>query len=199
VPHIPSQSLDELLASWNTGDQKVLESLLPLVYNELHKLAHSYLRRERTDHTLQTTALVNEAYLRLAQQGPFETQNRGDFLALAATLMRQILVDYARRRRAAKRGKDCRVTLNDEIDAAKDPGLDVLALDDALTRLAKRDAQQGRIVELRFFAGLTVEETATVLSISPATVKRDWSMARAWLSRRMKGREDADRAELEPN
>lgn len=199
MPELPPLSLDKLLASWNEGNQKVLESLLPLVYNELHRLAHSYLRRERPDHTLQTTALINEAYLRLAQQGPFEAQSRGDFLALAATLMRQILVDYARRRRAAKRGNACRVTLNDDIDAAKDQGLDVLALDDALTRLATRDAQQSRIVELRFFAGLTVEETATALSISPATVKRDWSMARAWLSRRMKGREDADRAELGTN
>ena len=170
-----------------------------MVYNELHRLAHSYLRRERPDHTLQTTALINEAYLRLVQQGPFQTQDRGDFLALAATLMRQILVDYARRRSAAKRGNDCQVTLNDEIDAVKDHGVDVLALDDALTRLAKRDAQQGKIVELRFFAGLTVEETEAVLRVSPATVKRDWSMARAWLSRRIKGREDADRTELAAN
>jgi len=185
VPEPSSQLLQSLLARWNTGDQKALETLLPLVYNELHGLAHHYLRGERPDHTLQTTALINEAYLRLVEQGPFPTQNRGHFVALAATLMRQILVDYARSHRSAKRGNDCKVTLHDDIGVVKNEDMDVLALDDALKQLAERDPQQSRIVELRFFAGLTVDETATVLEISPATVKRDWSMARAWLSRRI--------------
>ena len=186
VSEFPSHSLEKLLANWQAGDQKALEALVPLVYRELHGLAHHYLRGERTDHTLQTTALINEAYLRLVEQGPFQTQNRGQFVALAATLMRQILVDYARHYRADKRGADCTVRLDDDIDAIKNPDIDVLVLDDALNQLAQRDRQQGRIVELRYFAGLTVEETAAVLDISAATVKRDWSMARAWLSREIK-------------
>jgi RNA polymerase sigma factor (TIGR02999 family) len=199
VPEFPSQSLQNLLAKWNAGDQKALEALVPLVYNELHGLAHHYLRGERPDHTLQTTALINEAYLRLVEQGPFPTKNRGHFVALAATLMRQILVDYARRHRAVKRGNDCRVKVNDDMDAVKNQDIDVLALDDALKQLAERDPQQSRIVELRFFAGLTVEETATILDISPATVKRDWSMARAWLSRKMKRGEGGNKAGLGKN
>ena len=194
VPEFPSQSLQNLLAKWNAGDQKALEALVPLVYNELHGLAHHYLRGERPDHTLQTTALINEAYLRLVEQGPFLTKNRGQFVALAATLMRQILVDYARSHRSAKRGNACKVTLHDELGAVKNEDMDVLALDDALKQLAERDPQQSQIVELRFFAGLTVEETATVLNISPATVKRDWSMARAWLSRRIKRGDGGNKA-----
>jgi len=194
VPEFPSQTLHKLLANWQAGDQKALEALLPLVYNELHGLAHHYLRGERPDHTLQTTALINEAYLRLVEQGPFRSQNRAQFVALAATLMRQILVDYARGHRSAKRGNDCTVTLHDEPAVVKNEGMDVLALDDALKQLAERDAQQSRIVELRFFAGLTVEETAALLDISPATVKRDWSMARAWLSRRIKRGEGGNQA-----
>lgn len=199
VPEFSSQSLHKLLANWQEGDKKALEALLPLVYNELHGLAHHYLRGERPDHTLQTTALINEAYLRLVQQGPFQTQNRSQFVALAATLMRQILVDYARTRRSAKRGNDCKVTLHDEVAAAKDEDVDVLALDDALKLLAERDSQQSRIVELRFFAGLTVDETAVVLGISPATVKRDWSMARAWLSRQIKRGESGNKAGMGKN
>lgn len=183
VPEFSPQSLQSLLANWNAGDKKALEGLVPLVYNELHGLAHHYLRGERPDHTLQTTALINEAYLRLVEQRPFPTKNRGHFVALAATLMRQILVDYARSHRSAKRRNDCKVTLHDDLGEVKNEDMDVLALDDALKQLAERDPQQSRIVELRFFAGLTVEETATVLEISPAAVKRDWSMARAWLSR----------------
>lgn len=186
MPETPSPSLHKLLIDWQAGDPKALDALVPLVYNELHGLAHHYLRGERPGHTLQTTALINEAYLRLVEQGPFQTHNRGQFVALAANLMRQILVDYARSHRSAKRGNDCKVTLHDEPGTAINEGMDVLALDDALKLLAKRDVQQSQIVELRFFAGLTVEETATVLGISPATVKRDWSMARAWLSRQMK-------------
>lgn len=192
LPELPPQSLHKLLANWNAGDQKALEALVPLVYQELHGLAHHYLRGERPDHTLQTTALINEAYMRLVEQGPFRTQSRAHFVALAATLMRQILVDYARARGAAKRGKDCKVTLNDEVDAIQGQDIDVLALDDALKLLTKRDPQQSRIVELRFFAGLTIEETAALLDISAATVKRDWSMARAWLSRQIKRGESGD-------
>lgn len=186
----------KLLASWQAGDQKALEALVPLVYNELHRLAHHYLRGERPDHTLQTTALINEAYLRLAEQGPFLTQDRGHFVAIAATLMRQILVDYARSHRSAKRGNDLKVTLHDGLDAVENEDIDVLALDDALKQLAERDPQESRIVELRFFAGLTVEETAAVLEISPATVKRDWSMARAWLSRQVKRGEGGNKARV---
>jgi RNA polymerase sigma factor (TIGR02999 family) len=186
VQQLPPQSLHKLLADWQAGDQKALDALVPLVYGELHRLAHYYLRGERPGHTLQTTALINEAYLRLMQQGPFQTQNRGQFVALAANLMRQILVDYARSHRSAKRGNDCKVTLHDEHGKVMNESMDVVALDVALKLLAKRDVQQSQIVELRFFAGLTVEETATTLGISPATVKRDWSMARAWLSRKMK-------------
>jgi RNA polymerase sigma factor (TIGR02999 family) len=199
VPELPSQTLHKLLVSWQAGDQKALEALVPLVYNELHGLAHHYLRGERPDHTLQTTALINEAYLRLVEQGPFQTQNRAHFVAVAAGLMRQILVDYARSHRSAKRGNDCKVTLHDELGAAKNEDMDVLALDDALRQLAKRDPQQTRIVELRFFAGLTVEETSAVLDISPATVKRDWNMARAWLSRQIKRGKAGNRARVEKN
>ena len=199
VPEFPSQSLQNLLAKWNAGDQKALEALVPLVYKELHGLAHHYLRGERQDHTLQTTALINEAYLRLVEQGPFQTQTRAHFVAVAATLMRQILVDYARSYRSAKRGNDCKVTLHDELGAVKNEDMDVLALDDALKQLAERDPQQSRIVELRFFAGLTVEETAAVLDISPATVKRDWSMARAWLSRQIKRANGGNKAGMEKN
>jgi RNA polymerase sigma factor (TIGR02999 family) len=196
MPGFPSQSFQTLLANWQAGDQKALEALVPLVYNELHGLARHYLRGERPDHTLQTTALINEAYLRLVDQGPFRAQSRAHFVALAANLMRQILVDYARSHRSAKRGNDCRVTLYDELGAVKNEDMDVLALDDVLKQLAERDPQQCRIVELRFFAGLTVEETARVLDISPATVKRDWSMARAWLSRQIKRGEGGDKARV---
>lgn len=199
MPEFPSQTLHKLLANWQAGDQKALEALVPLVYRELHGLAHHYLRGERPDHTLQTTALINEAYLRLVQQGPFRAQNRAQFVAVAATLMRQILVDYARSHRSAKRGNDCKVTLHDDLAAVKNEGMDVLALDDALKLLAERDPQQSRIVELRFFAGLTVEETAAVLEISPATVKRDWSMARAWLLRQIKRGESGNQARVGKN
>jgi RNA polymerase sigma factor (TIGR02999 family) len=197
MPQLPSRSVHELLAKWNAGDQQALEALMPIVYKELHGLARHYLRGERSGHTLQTTALIHEAYLRLVEQGPFEAENRNHFVALAATLMRQILVDYARRHRAAKRGADYRVTLADDVDyPAQAQDMDVLALDDALSHLARRDPQQCKIVELRFFAGLTVEETAAVLEVSPATVKRDWSMARAWLSRRIKRGEGGNRASM---
>jgi RNA polymerase sigma-70 factor (ECF subfamily) len=196
VPGPPPPSVSELLRQWKAGDQEALNTVVPLIYRELHGLAHHYLRGERSEHTLQTTALVNEAYLRLAGQGPFQTENRGHFVAVAARLMRQILVDYARTHRAAKRGADCRVALDEDIDVPQERGADVVALDDALNELTKIDERQGLIVELRFFGGLTVEETAAVLEISVAATKRDWSMAKAWLSREMRKGGDGTRATL---
>jgi RNA polymerase sigma factor (TIGR02999 family) len=176
----------ELLVKWRTGDAQALQSLVPLVYNELRAVAHRFLRRERAAHTLQTEALVHEAYLRLLDGRPAATENRAHFVAVAARLMRQILVDYARSRQAAKRGSGQQVELTLDVELPQLRRADVVALDDALSALSKRDEQQGRIVELRFFGGLTIDEAAAALDISPATVKRDWAMARAWLSREMK-------------
>jgi RNA polymerase sigma factor (TIGR02999 family) len=186
VDQVPSQPVTELLVKWREGDPKALEALVPLVYKELRVIARRCLQRERSGHTLQSTALVHEAYLRLVDRAPLDAQNRAHFAAVAARLMREILVDYARARRAVKRGADCRVELDEALAIPKKQGTDVLALDDALTDLAVMDEQQSRIVELRFFGGLTIEETACVLGISPATVKRDWNVAKAWLSRAMR-------------
>jgi RNA polymerase sigma factor (TIGR02999 family) len=159
---------------------------MPLVYDELRRLAHHYLRRERSDHTLQSTALVHEAYVRLAGQNPPEWQNRAHFFGIAARIMRQILVEHARGRAADKRGGDpVRIELDESQALAQAHDVDVIALDKALRKLSELDMQQGRIVELRFFAGLTIEDTSEVLGISPATVKRDWTTARAWLFRAM--------------
>jgi RNA polymerase sigma-70 factor, ECF subfamily len=188
----PSQPISELLDKWKAGDRDALNALVPLIYNQLHALAHRHLQAERTGHTLQTTALVNEAYLRLAKQGPFQTQNREHFVAVAARLMRQILVDYARNHRAAKRGADCRVELDQDLEQPQRRGTDVVALDDALNELAQVDTQQSLIVELRFFGGMTVEETAAVLGISVASTKRDWSMAKAWLARELRRHSDGE-------
>ena len=161
---------------------------MPLVYNELRHLAHHYLRNERSDHTLQSTALVHEAYLRLAGQNPPQWQNRAHFFGIAAHLMRQILVEHARSRSTAKRGGNApRLELDESVAGLQQTDVDVIALDRALTELTELDAQQGRIVELRFFAGLTIEDTSEVLGISPATVKREWVTARAWLFRAMTG------------
>jgi len=158
---------------------------MPLVYSELRRLAHYYLQRERSDHTLQSTALVHEAFLRLAGQNPPQWQNRAHFFGIAAHVMRQILVEYARAHGAAKRGgaNSCKLTLDEALDLPKQVDVDVIALDTALDRLSELDPQQSRIVELRFFAGLTIEDTSEVMGISPATVKRDWTSARAWLHR----------------
>jgi RNA polymerase sigma factor (TIGR02999 family) len=183
---VPPEPVTELLVKWRTGDPQALEVLVPLVYNELRAVAHRYLRRERQSHTLQTEALVHEAYLRLLDGRPVATESRAHFVAVAARLMRQILVDYARSHQAAKRGAGQTVELTVDLELPQSRPADVVALDDALTALSQRDAQQGRIVELRFFGGLTIEEAAEALDISPATVKRDWAMARAWLSREMK-------------
>ena len=170
---------------WRGGDREALETLIPLVYQELRRLAHSYLQRERSDHTLQSTALVHEAYLRLAGENTPQWQNRAHFFGIAAHVMRQILVEYARAHSAEKRGgpNACKLTLEDALQLPQTINVDVIALDGALQRLTELDEQQGRIVELRFFAGLTIEDTSEVLGISPATVKRDWTSARAWLYR----------------
>jgi RNA polymerase sigma factor (TIGR02999 family) len=176
----------ELLEKWRDGDAEALQALVPLVYADLRAMAHHYLRGERADHTLQTTALVHEAYVRLCGQKPFRADNRSHFVGIAARLMRQILVDYARSYRASKRGNDCTI----ELEAAGIVPIlksdDIVALDDALADLERIDEQQSRIVELRFFGGLTTEEAAEALGISRSTVKRDWNVAKAWLSRQMK-------------
>jgi RNA polymerase sigma factor (TIGR02999 family) len=174
-----------LLAQWRAGDQAALEALIPLVHGELRRIAHAYLRGERRGHTLQSTALVNEAYLRLVSQGPGKINGRAHFLGVAARLMRQILVDYARAQHAAKRDGGRRVEMEEALHPLQVADVDVLALDEALTALAQLDPEQSRIVEMRFFGGLSIEDTATVLGVSPSTVKREWASARAWLSREL--------------
>ena len=185
APH----EVTKLLLRWGQGDRAALDALTPLVYDELHRLASRYLRRERPDHTLQSTALVHEAYLRLIDQRNVRWQNRAQFFGLAAELIRRILVDHARARQAAKRGGALyKLTLDEALDATAPRDLDLVRLDDAMGALARLDPQQCRVVELRFFAGLTIEETAEVLGISVATVKRDWLVAKAWLRRELTGR-----------
>ncbi len=182
MSHSTPSDVTRMLLRWRDGDEQALTQLMPLVYDELHRLAGKYLRRERPDHTLQTTALVHEAYLRLVEQTHTDWRNRAHFFGVAAQLIRRILVDYARSRHAARRGSGgIRLTLDDARLSAKEREAELLALDDALTDLAAIDARQSRVVELRYFAGLNIEETAEVLNLSPATVKREWSSARAWL------------------
>ena len=182
----PSEQVTSLLLRWRGGDKAALDALMPLVYTELRHLAHRYLQRERRDHTLQSTALVHEAYDRLVGQNLPEWQNRAHFFGVAAQLMRQILIDYARNRQAAKRGGSvCRLPLEDAESHAAPIDVDIVALDDALKTLARIDPQQSRVVELRFFAGLSIEDTSEVLGISPSTVKRDWNTARVWLYREL--------------
>lgn len=173
-----------LLQGWRNGDRKALDALLPLVYKELHRLAHFQLRKERPDHTLQSAALVHEAYLRLLGLKVPQWESRTHFFAIAAQLMRQILVDYARRHGAAKRGGGgCKLTLQEATALSRQKDVDVVSLDDALDALAKIDPRQSKVVELRFFAGLSLEEISQALDIAPATVQRDWTAARAWLYR----------------
>jgi RNA polymerase sigma factor (TIGR02999 family) len=182
----PSEQVTSLLIRWRGGDKAALDALMPLVYGELRRLAHHYLRSERSDHTLQSTALVHEAYARLVGQNIPEWQNRAHFFGVAAQLMRQILVDYARQHRAEKRGGElCKLALDDVEVQARPADVDVVALDDALQHLARIDPQQSRVVELRFFGGLSIEDTSEVLGVSPSTVKRDWNTARVWLYREM--------------
>jgi RNA polymerase sigma factor (TIGR02999 family) len=184
VSQLPLKSVSELLANWHAGDDEGLRAVVPLVYDELRRIAHHYLQKERPGHTLQSAALVHEAYMRLEKQGAAPFQNREHFLAICAQLMRQILVEYARSRKAGKRDGGCRLTLDDNL-AFKTRSVDMVALDDALNELAKLDRQQSRIVELRFFGGLSIEETSRALNLSPMTVKRHWATARLWLHHQM--------------
>ncbi len=180
------EDITKLLGQWQGGNQQALNELTPLVYNELRRLAQSQISRERPGHTLQGTALVHEAYLRLVDQREVEWRNRNHFFALSAEIIRRILVDHARARMAGKRGGDqVKISLEPGMEPAAEGEVDLIALDDALKLLARTDPQQSRIVELRYFAGLKIEETAEVLNISPATVKRDWTVARAFLKREM--------------
>ena len=180
----------ELLERWGKGDEKALEALIPLVYRELRQVAACYLRQERTDHTLQPTALVHEAYMRLARESSSAFQNRHHFLGAAANVMRRVLVDHSRRRNAIKRGSGTpAVDLDHSLAGGIDTRVDLLALDQALTRLSKRSPAPARVVELRYFGGLSIEETAIVLGVAPATVKRYWAFARAWLYREMSPRD----------
>jgi RNA polymerase sigma factor (TIGR02999 family) len=183
---VPSQPVSELLVRWRAGDREALEILVPLVYKELREIAHYHLKRERPGHTLQSAALVHEAYLRLADQKPFEADNRAHFLAVASRLMRQILVDYARSHAAAKRGTDLRVELDAALILPQERNAEVIALDEALKTLSQIDEQQGKIVEMRFFGGLSIEEIGEVLGLSRSTVKREWNVAKAWLLREMR-------------
>jgi RNA polymerase sigma factor (TIGR02999 family) len=178
-----SKDVSQLLADLSRGDQGALADLMPLVYDELRALADIYMRRERSNHTLQPTALVHEAFLRLVDQ-KIQLQNRAHFFGVAAQAMRHILVEHARARHAAKRGGEAqKLSLDEAMDKPEEREVDLIALDDAMNDLAKFDPQQARIVELRYFAGLTIEEVAEVVGISPATVKREWHMARTWLHR----------------
>lgn len=182
-----SQDISRLLRQWSEGNRAAFEELLPLVYEELHRQAARYLRRERAGHTLQTTALIHEAYLRLIDQRDMQWESRTHFFAIAAQMMRRVLVDYARAKHREKRGGDgVRLPLEDVmLVAADEKGIDLMALDEALTRLGAVDEQQSRVVELRYFGGLSLEKTAEVLHISRATAARDWDVAKAWLRREL--------------
>jgi RNA polymerase sigma factor (TIGR02999 family) len=182
----PPNDVTQLLVAWGNGDQAARDELMPLVYAELHRLAHRHIKKERPGHTLQTSALVNEAFVRLVDQRDVHWQSRAHFFGIAAQMMRRILVDYARKRRFAKRGGDqLQVSLNEELVAANQRSADVVFLDDALTQLADIDERKSKVVELKFFGGLSIEETAEALDVSPGTVMRDWTLAKAWLRRAM--------------
>ena len=186
-----SHGVTRLLKGWSDGEQEAFDQLVPLVYHELHRLAHRYMARERNGHTLQSTALVNEAYQRLVDLHDINWQNRAHFFAVSAQLMRRILVDYARSRRYDKRGGESRrIALNEAVAVFRDRRNDVVALDDALCALARIDSRKAQVVELRFFGGLTINETAEVLHVSPDTVLRDWRLAKSWLLRELTHQED---------
>ena len=186
MEHGRPSDVTRLLQEWRDGNRDSLDALLPLVYKELRRLAHAHLRHERPDHTLQSAALVNEAYLRLVGLDTPQWESRTHFFAIAARLMRQVLVDYARRHQADKRGGGAyKVSLEAANDISRREDVDVVALDDALEALARIDARQSRVVELRFFCGLSLQEISLALDIAPATVQRDWTAARAWLYREM--------------
>jgi RNA polymerase sigma factor (TIGR02999 family) len=179
--------ITRLLQRWSDGDGQALEKLTPALYKELHRMAHRYMRQERSGHTLQTTALINEAYLRLIDWKNVRWQNRAQFFGVSAQLMRKILVDFARSRNYAKRGAGERAVSLDEVPCVSpDRPRDILVLDEALERLAALDPRKSRVVELRFFGGLTLEETAQVLNVSTRTIRRDWDLAKSWLSREMR-------------
>ena len=178
----PPHEVTQLLMDWSNGNQAALDRLMPLVDRELHRLAHHYMRRENAGHTLQTTALVNEVYLKLIDQRNVHWKNRAHFFALSAQLMRRILVDHARSRQYAKRGGGTeRISFDEALVVSSERGADIVALDEALSRLTSIDPRKGKVVELRFFGGLSVEETAEALQISAVTVMREWSMSKAWL------------------
>jgi RNA polymerase sigma factor (TIGR02999 family) len=182
APH----EVTRLLRKWSEGDEAALEQLIPLVYDELHHLAHQHMRREKPGHFLQTSALINEAYIRLIEQPQIRWENRSHFFGIAARVMRRILVDEARKRNSAKRGgRMIQISLDEAAAISKDPAANVVALDDALKSLEAIDSRQSEIVELRFFGGLSIDETAEALKLSPGTVMRDWTFARAWLRQRM--------------
>jgi RNA polymerase sigma factor (TIGR02999 family) len=186
IPSTP-QEVTQLLQAWTQGEESALQKLIPLVYQELHRVAHRYMGREQPGHVLQTTALVNEAYLRLVDSSQQHWQNRAHFFAISAKLMRQILVDYARSHLSQKRGGDVvQISLEDAPELSDEKDVDLIRLDEALKGLAALDERKGRMVELRFFGGLNVEETAEVLKVSANTVLNDWSLAKAWLYREMK-------------
>jgi RNA polymerase sigma-70 factor (ECF subfamily) len=187
-----SNQITELLLSWNQGDQGAIDKLVPLVYRELHRLAQRYMSAERPGHTLQTTALVNEAYLRLVDSAHVNWESRTHFFGVCAQVMRRILVDWARTRGALKRGGDVSsLDLDEALAAAKEPSTDLVAIDDALTALTAVDPRKGQVVEMRFFGGLSVKETAEVLKISPETVQRDWRLAKSWLRRELSGKQSS--------
>jgi RNA polymerase sigma factor (TIGR02999 family) len=181
-----AEDVSEILRAWSNGESRALDGLTPIVYAELRRLAHRYMKRERPDHSLQTTALVNEAYLRLVDYKRMQWQDRAHFFAVSAQCMRRILVDHARRHNV-KRGRGVPHVSLDETAVMRDRPANLVALDDALNALAERDPRKVRVVELRFFGGLSVEETAEVLKVSPVTVRRDWSSARIWLYRELTG------------
>jgi len=186
MPEALTHDVTQLLLEWSNGDQSALDKLVPVVDRELRRLAHHYMSRERAGHTLQTTALVNEAFVRLVNRKSVQWQNRAHFFGIAAQLMRTILVDHARSHACAKRGGGAgKLELDEALAVSQQKAAEVIALDDALNALALIDPQQSRIVELRFFGGLTVEEAAEVLHVSPATIKREWSSAKAWLYREL--------------
>lgn len=181
------QDITDLLIRWNNGDQAALEQLLPLVEKELHRLAHIYMRRERTGHTLQTTALINETFVRLVDQKRVQWQNRNHFFGIAAKIMRRFLINYARDQHREKRGGHAvQISLSEVVLVSNEKSAELIALDEALERLALIDERKSRVVELRYFGGLSVEETAEVLGVATATVNRDWKMAKAWLSREIR-------------
>lgn len=186
LPSPETSRITELLVSWGNGDEAALEQLLPHVERELHRIAHRYMRREHADHTLQTTALINETFLRLIDENRIRWQNRAHFYGIAARIMRRVLLNYARDKRRRKRGGGLyKVSLSEADAVAEQQSVELLALDEALQKLSAVDERKGRVVELRYFGGLSVKETAEVLNVSAITVARDWDMARAWLAREM--------------